>query len=86
VSFRSSGSAASLLVIYSLAFAGSLCAQVGPRIAGDPNNSPIVRIPGTTHPLVGTAKEIGRAPASLPMERMLLYLASSPEQEGRNSW
>jgi hypothetical protein len=27
------------------------------------------------------AKEIGRAPASLPMERMLLILASSPEQE-----
>jgi len=81
VPFRSSGRGAFLFVIYSLAFADALCAQVGPRIAGAPENKALVRIPGTTHPLVGTAKEIGRAPASLPMERMLLDLASSPEQE-----
>ena len=79
MSFRSSG--AFFFLIYSLAFAGALCAQVGPRIVGTPDNSALVRIPGTTHPLAGTAKEIGRAPTSLPMERMLLHLASSPEQE-----
>ena len=78
--FRSSGRGAFLFVI-SLAFAGAVFAQVGPRIVANPENSTLVRIPGSTHPLVGKAKEIGRAPASLPMERMLLVLASSPEQE-----
>ncbi|HUA61147.1 MAG TPA: protease pro-enzyme activation domain-containing protein, partial [Verrucomicrobiae bacterium] len=64
-----------------LAFSGSLRAQNAPRIASIPDNGSLVRVPGSTHPLVGMAKEIGRAPADLPMGRVLLNLSSSPEQE-----
>ncbi len=53
---------------------------MGPRIVGRPDNSALVRIPGSTHPLVAVAKEIGRAPESLPMERILLQLSSSSGQ------
>ena len=61
-----------------LALASSLCAQVPTRIVSVPDNSTFVRIPGTVHPFVGSATTIGRAPAGLPMERMLLQLSSSP--------
>lgn len=76
----SSRSATSPIFIF-LLFANVLSAQNGPRIAGRPDSTALVRIPGTTHPLAGVATEIGRAPASLPMERVLLHLASSPEQQ-----
>ena len=76
-----SRSAAFLAFALALVFASTLCAQVGPRIVGRPDNSALVRIPGSTHPLVAVAREIGRAPESLPMERMLLQLTSSPEQQ-----
>jgi len=81
VPLRTSGRGAFLFVICSLTIAGTLCAQLGPRIVGNPENGALVRIPGSTHPLVGTAKQTGRAPASLTMERMMLQLESSPEQE-----
>jgi subtilase family serine protease len=64
-----------------LAFASSLLAQVSPRITTVADNNARVRIYGSTHPLVSSATLIGRAPAGLPMERMLLQLASSPAQE-----
>jgi hypothetical protein len=67
-------------VFLGILLAGAVCAQVRPRIVENPDGA-LVRIPGTTHPLVNMAKQLGRAPASLPMERMLLHLASSPEQE-----
>jgi len=35
----------------------------------------------TTHPAVAAANDLGRVAATLPMERMLLQLQSSPEQE-----
>lgn len=80
MSARLSRSAAFFVLLLVLAFAGSLCAQVRPRIVGRPDNSALVRLPGTTHPLVGVARGIGRAPESLPMERMLLHLTGSLEQ------
>ena len=81
MSHRLSRSVLSPLVVLSLAFAGSLCAQDGPpRIVGSPNKG-LTQIPGSTHPLIRMARELGRAPASLPMERTLLQLANSPEQE-----
>ena len=80
MSLRLSRSAASFIFLLALVFASPLCAQVGPRITGRPDNSVLVRIPGTTNPLVGVAKEIGRAAGTLPMERMLLHLTSSAEQ------
>src|SRR5215472_8948291 len=36
---------------------------------------------GNTHPLARHQFDLGTAPASLPMERMLLVLKRSPEQE-----
>ena len=81
MSCRLSRSAAFLIVLISLVFASSLCAQNGSQILGSPNDADLVRLPGSTHPLVGFAQEIGRAPATLPMERMLLQLSGSPEQE-----
>ena len=64
-----------------LALAGTLCAQDGPRIVGNSNSASLVSIPGSTHPLTGVARELGRAPGSVRMERVLLQLASSPEQD-----
>jgi len=78
---RQSRSAAFLVPVLVLVFAGTLCAQMGPRIVGTPDNSALVRIPGSTHPLVAVARALGRAPESLPMERMLLQLTSSPQQQ-----
>ena len=59
----------------------ALSAQSAPRIVGTPDSSILVRLPGSTHPLVRTAKELGRAPTDLPLQRILLQLTSSPEQE-----
>jgi len=72
----------SVLSLVSLLF---LCqeflgAQVRPRIVGRPDDGVVVRIPGSTHPAVARATEVGRAPGDLPMERMLMHLRSSPEQ------
>jgi len=36
---------------------------------------------GNTHPMARPEFDLGTAPASLPMERMLLVLKRSPEQE-----
>jgi len=69
------------LLFLSLAWTGVLDAQVAPRIKGRPENSAVARIPGTTHPAVAVAARIGRAPANLPMERILMHFASTPEQE-----
>jgi pseudomonalisin len=69
------------LLFLSQALTGVLGAQVAPRIAGRPDNSAVVRLPGTTHPAVAVATLLGRAPATLPMERILMHLESSPEQE-----
>ena len=69
------------LLILSLAFTSTIFAQVEPRIVERPDNGAVVRMPGTIHPLVGLATQIGRAPGNLPMERMLLHLQSSPEQQ-----
>ena len=68
------------LLFLSLAFTSTLGAQVGPRIVERPDNGVVVRMPGTVHPFVGLATQIGRAPGNLPMERMLLHLQSSAEQ------
>ncbi|HEX3743998.1 MAG TPA: protease pro-enzyme activation domain-containing protein, partial [Bryobacteraceae bacterium] len=69
-----------IALVLPLLFAGAVYPQVQPRIVANPNGS-VVRISGTTHPLTDAATLLGRAPSSLPMERVLLHLASSPEQE-----
>jgi len=45
------------------------------------DESQVTRLPGNTHPLARPEFDLGTAPASLPMERMLLVLKRSPEQE-----
>jgi len=68
-------------LLFLCASALSLSAQVRSRIAGPVDNSSTVRLARTTHPLATAANEIGRADASLPMERMLLHLTSGAGQE-----
>lgn len=41
----------------------------------------LTRLKGNTHPLARAQFDLGTAPASLPMQRMLLVLKRSPEQE-----
>jgi pseudomonalisin len=68
-------------LLFLCASALSLSAQVRSRVVGPVDNSSTVRLARTTHPMATAANEIGRADASLPMERMLLHLTSSAGQE-----
>src|SRR5450432_3430611 len=74
-------SKACLVLCFSSALTGALHAQVRPRILRPVDNDRFVRLQRTTHPLVRTATDLGRAAADLPMDRMLLQLARSPQQE-----
>jgi pseudomonalisin len=65
----------------SVALTRSIHAQVKPRIPQPVDNARFARLQRTTHPLVRTATDLGRVPADLPMDRMLLQLARSPQQE-----
>jgi hypothetical protein len=53
-----------------------------PRRIGQPiDEANLTVLHGNTHPLARTEFDVGTAPASLPMERMLLVLKRSPERE-----
>lgn len=52
-----------------------------PLIQQPVNESNLVRLKGNTHPLARAEFDQGAAPADLPMERMLLVLKRSPEQD-----
>jgi hypothetical protein len=54
---------------------------VSPRITEAVNESQRVVLKGSTHPLARPEFEVAAAPADLPMDRMLLVLKRSPEQE-----
>jgi hypothetical protein len=45
------------------------------------NESHLTVLKGNTHPLARPQFDLGTAPATLPMQRMLLVLKRSPEQE-----
>lgn len=45
------------------------------------DESHLTRLTGNTHPLARPEYDLGAAPATLPMQRMLLVLKRSPEQE-----
>ncbi len=68
-------------VIFSVTVVSSLTAQTPPGINRPVNEAALVRVRGTVHPLATAAAEIGRAPAELRMERVLLLLRRSPQQE-----
>ena len=61
--------------------AGIAQAQARQRITQSIDNQLLVRLRGTTHPLATGANDRGRVAAGLAMDRMLLVLRSSPEQE-----
>jgi biotin operon repressor len=58
-----------------------LSAQSRTRITQPIDNTDVVRFAGSVHPLANAANDYGRVDRSLPMERMLLVLKSSDEQE-----
>jgi subtilase family serine protease len=53
-----------------------------PLITQALDESHVKVLQGNTHPLARREFDLGTAPATLPMERMLLVLKRSPEQEG----
>ena len=56
-------------------------AAVRPLITQPIDESQLTTLKGNTHPLARPVFDIGTAPATLPMERMLLVLKRSPQQE-----
>jgi len=56
-------------------------AQTAARITDPIDSSKTVALPGNVSPLAKPEFDLGAAPASLPMQRMLLVLQRSPEQE-----
>jgi len=62
----------------------SAVGQLAPRrplITEAIDESKVTRLKGNTHPLTRPEFDLGMAPATLPMERMLLVLKRSPGQE-----
>jgi hypothetical protein len=64
---------------------GVLCAtvtaQVRPRITRPVDDARFVRVPATTYSLATAARDAGHAPGDLRMDRMLLQLKSTPQQD-----
>jgi len=52
-----------------------------PLIAAPIDETQLTTLKGNTHPLAKPIYDVGSAPGTLPMERMLLVLKRSPEQE-----
>lgn len=69
----------SLLLI--LALAGVLAAQQRPRIHQRVDSTRFTRLGHSTHPFTRIGRDLGRARADLPMERIQMLLSSSPGQE-----
>ncbi len=79
-----------LAVIFSaLSFAQESAIQTSPEpqqashplIVQPIDESQLTVLKGNTHPLARPEFDLGTAPATLPMQRMLLVLKHSPEQE-----
>src|ERR1035437_1258995 len=71
---------ASILFVFS-AITTELHAQARARITRRLDNNVVVRLQNTTHPSVRLSRDLGRVPAGFPMERILLQVNGSPEQE-----
>ncbi len=56
-------------------------AAVSPRITQPVDEANLVTLKGNTHPLARPEFDLGPAPPNLPLNRMLLVLSRSPEQE-----
>lgn len=60
---------------------GEMIMTPAPLISGAIDESQLATLKGNTHPLARPEFDLGTAPASLPMQRMLLVLKRSPRQE-----
>jgi hypothetical protein len=72
------------ILIFILSCANQAAAQsqsAAPRITQAIDETNLVVLRGNTHPLAIPEYDQGAAPASLPMQRMLLVLQRSPQQE-----
>jgi len=67
--------------LLTLALTGVLTAQQRPRISQRVDSTRITRLGRTTHPFTRSGRDLGRAAADLPMERIQMQLSSSPEQQ-----
>jgi hypothetical protein len=72
---------ASILIGLSLDARAQTAPGVGPRITAPIDETSLTRLAGNTHPLAHPEFDQGAAPPDLPMDRMLLVLKRSPEQE-----
>jgi hypothetical protein len=88
--FLSSAIHSTLIAAIVVAVAGMLCipmqgqeaaAALRPLITQTVDESQLTTLTGNTHPLARPENDLGTAPASLPMARMLLVLKRSVEQE-----
>ncbi len=76
-----------LLLVVVLALCGVSVSQENAQLAPRPlitqmlDETWLTTLRGNTHPMARKEFDLGAAPASLPMERMLLVLKRSPEQE-----
>src|SRR5579864_9061923 len=75
------------LVVFSLGLSMAAVAQNAASVAAHPlitqpvDEAQRTVLTGNTHPLARREFDLGSAPASLPMDRMLLVLKRSPDQE-----
>jgi hypothetical protein len=52
-----------------------------PRVVKPVDDASFVRIGHSAHPAIATARDMGRVPSDAPVERVLLLLRASPEQD-----
>jgi hypothetical protein len=70
-----------ILAVVLILLSTALQGQSGSRIVQPIDGNKVVRLPHSTHPLANAANDRGRVDANLPMERMLLVLKPSAEQQ-----
>jgi len=79
--FRRSILGLAFSVLSCLALARGQTPAVAPRVTENVDVTKLATLRGNTHPLARPEYDRGAAPDDLPMERMLLILQRSPEQE-----
>ena len=67
--------------VISVLACGLSYAQPGRRITRPVDSQRLTHLNRTTHPAIRRSTDLGRASADLPMDRMLMQLQSSPEQQ-----
>jgi len=72
----------SVLLLLLPLFSAAQTGPARPRIVGPIDETRLSVLKGNTHPLALPGFDRGAVPADLPMQRMLLILKRSPEQEG----